>query len=528
MAKTRNFSIYLLKKGFNASNALQERHNLKKANADCRSLPEGSLIYYGQNPPKSPWWKEYWGIENSIQQSSVGALIFLPVNSRCFVISHGNCFHNLKTNSYEYDFGILTTLNAVDPNKIKSTDLLMPETAKRQRIQIPNASNLTYFDFNSDETIVKKLTGAVKDQYKELFRNATGSSSFCIASKVEANELTTFCKRLLDIYQSTSYQSTFPDLKNVSPIKDPDILEKLNKQLLQDFNEKSNCLSLGIPDIVDYSTNFTVVYSGEGKQSQTLEDINIGDYREYLSANNIEVDNVELFKHHCLQVHDEDGTTKKKFSIYKSFLYDCNLGDITYHMCDGSWYEINTEFILRLNKELDKIFADNHDVLKECTFQREYEYNKNASIEASKGCSIKCLDTENIAPYGQTAIEPCDIIVLRNDALELIHNKISTRSSSLSHLFNQGLNSAILLRQNDEAKRKLEDLVGLDMNVNNHIREGHFRVTYGIITNKPKSLKSSSLPLFSRISLLRCYKMLKLMQIDVLVVLIKNNCDKNV
>jgi uncharacterized protein (TIGR04141 family) len=65
-------------------------------------------------------------------------------------------YHQLKDESYEYDFGLRTTLNAVDPDKIKSTDIFKLENARRQRIQTPVASNLNLFDFEQDESIIKK------------------------------------------------------------------------------------------------------------------------------------------------------------------------------------------------------------------------------------------------------------------------------------------------------------------------------------------------------------------------------------
>ena len=189
MAKSRNFSVYLLKREFNADNALKDEINLTRITENDTNIPEGGVMYVGQSPIKQPWWKEYWGINQDLKQSTAGAIVFLPVNDRWFAITFGSSYHNLKEKSYEYDFGIRTTLNSLDPEKIKSTDLLIPETAKRQRIQIPNAANLTYFDFNKDESIVKKLTGAVKEEYTDLIRNATGSSNLRFATACEPNEL---------------------------------------------------------------------------------------------------------------------------------------------------------------------------------------------------------------------------------------------------------------------------------------------------------------------------------------------------
>lgn len=118
------------------------------------------------------------------------------------------------------------------------------------------------------------------------------------------------------------------------------------------------------------------------------------------------------------------------------------------------------------------------------------------------------------------------MIAVDNNLAELIHNKISTRSAYLSHLFNQGVNSAILLRQNTEAKNKLKELVEHNNSLEEKINNDQYHVTYGIISNKSRELKSDALPIFSRISLLRCVKTLKLMKIPTSVYLIKDNVDR--
>ena len=526
MAKSRNFSVYLLKKGFDAHNSLKEGHHLTPLNEANTNIPANGIMYYGQNQTKSPWWKEYWGISQNLQQTSVSAIVFFPVNDRWFAVTFGASYHNLKENSYEYDFGLRTTLNALDPERIKSTDLLMPETAKRQRIQIPNASSLTYFDFNTDESIVKRLTGAVKEEYKGLLHNATGASSLRFTTACEASELAQLCSNLLDIYIRRDYEESFPDLHNITPIKDPDLISSLESKLLAAFQEESMSLKLAIPDIVDYSTNFRVKYRVATKQSKEYEDVCIENYIEYINERQINIDNISYFTKHFLCILEENGNILQTFSIYKSLLFDCIYNNKTYHFCDGCWYEINTNFIERLKTELDPIFADVHHVLCECDKKREDDYNIEAQRRSPEELNVCCLDKCSIAPQGQHNVEPCDLIAVKNNMAELIHNKISTRSAYLSHLFNQGVNSVILLRQNTEAKDKLKELVGHNHSLEERIDNDRYQVTYGIITNKVKELKSNALPIFSRISLLRCVKTLKLMKIPTTVFLIKDNVDR--
>lgn len=50
MPKSRNFSVYLLKPEFNANNSLKEGHQLQLLREDDTNIPEGGVMYYGQNP----------------------------------------------------------------------------------------------------------------------------------------------------------------------------------------------------------------------------------------------------------------------------------------------------------------------------------------------------------------------------------------------------------------------------------------------------------------------------------------------
>ena len=62
MSKSRSFSIYLLKKGFDASNSLKDEHELEE-DIDAEALPKDALLFVLDNAPHPPWWKTYFGIE---------------------------------------------------------------------------------------------------------------------------------------------------------------------------------------------------------------------------------------------------------------------------------------------------------------------------------------------------------------------------------------------------------------------------------------------------------------------------------
>lgn len=524
MAKSRGFSIFLLKDAFSADNALKEDHNLELIEEEGTNLPEGSVMYIADRPGNAPWWKNYWGIQQDLHQVQKGALTFLPVNDRWVVLTFGMTHHQLKDNAYEYDFGLRTTLNALDPAKIKSTDILQPENAKRQRIQSPTASSLNFFDIRHDESIIKKLTGSVKPEYGELFKNATGASSLRISSNRSAHQIIDLCSTLIEIYEKDDYVQSFPDIRNIEPVKDPDKIVQLNEKLLEAFADAPVELVLSIPEIVDYSDTFKIKYSGAGRSNLEYNDVFISGYREYLQERNIDqIEDVDVFYKHLMSILDENGNTLRQYNIYKSFLFDCEIDDETYHLCDGEWYFIETSFIQRLENSLNPYFIANHPFLHPCDEIKEDAYN--TSVKDANPVVI-CLDKTSISPPGQRQVEPCDLISIEDNKLHLVHVKISTRSSSLSHLFNQGVNSVELLRMEEASRNKLKELVENDAAICNLIDNGGFMVTYGIITKKAANRQSKNLPIFSRISLLRAVNALKMMGIPCSIFFIYDNMDR--
>ena len=85
MAKSRSFSIYLLKEGYDATNALREDHALDD-DIGAQGLPEGATLFVLDSDPRPPWWKSYFNVEKNLTQVNKGALVFLPVGGRCFAL----------------------------------------------------------------------------------------------------------------------------------------------------------------------------------------------------------------------------------------------------------------------------------------------------------------------------------------------------------------------------------------------------------------------------------------------------------
>lgn len=530
--KSRPFSIFLLKGGFSASNALPAKHSLSVAKK-AANAPEGSTIYILDTEPKRPWWSDYFGVQEELWQESKGALIFLPVDDRCFALSFGHVFHHLNDDSYEYDFGLKVTLNSVDPKKLKSADMIEPGPARRKRTQVPVSTELTYLDFDGNSEIIKSLTGKVKNEYQDLFATATGSASLKISMCITPNELAKRCKVLLELYKKDDYKRIFPNIQNIVPIKEPAAVNELDGLLLNSMIQKDGSTTMSIPDIVDYRENTCCIFTGAGRVSDVYPDISIEAFYSYMGDkfkwSDFKIDHLKSYR---VVLTDVEGTPGRSYGLYRTLIFDAKRPgeDAVYHLNDGIWYKAEKSFVERLRLYLDArceatdLISYNHDEVKDDkSIYSEENYNTAISNWNEK---FICLDQTDISPADSTQIEPCDIYCVNEDESSFCgyraifyHIKISTRSSNLSHLFNQGVNSVELIELELTSANKLKQIIIEKIGNNDESRylspfdKFDFKVVFGIITHKEPSLKSENLPLFSKISLMRCMQRLALMKI---------------
>ncbi len=518
-SKSNTLSIYLLKDGFNADSALKENHNL---DGDLRNESQHQqVIRYSKNTFNPPWWKDYLGINDQISQGIQGAVLFLTVESRTFAITFGNGFQKLKNESYEYDFGLITTLNSINPKALKSTDILLPENALRRRNQAPQDSDLNFFDIDYDSSVINRLTGKVKDEYKELFSNTTGADNVRLATKKILLELPELCKKLLVIYNKKDYERIFPNLRNVVPIKNPKLLNTLNNALISELKKKSNDVVLTIPDIADF-TDFHCIRFSESRKFPSYDDSDIKFFYDFLGNSLAEISMKNLTSGYKMYVFAEDDRQKANYSIYKSLIWDYTDDNNSYHLCNGNWYQISNDFAEKLRNTIDPLFIDCQ--LPDYSHESEEDYNKHA---AENDANLICLDRKNIASNGDN-VEPCDLYKVENNIAHYIHVKIGTRSTTISHLLNQGSNSISLINSDLKARKKLRELIKGKSNSNQFatlvapIENKKSKVIFAIISPKEATLKSKALPLFSRISLNRVIKDLSSKAVEVGVTMIKH------
>jgi uncharacterized protein (TIGR04141 family) len=307
------------------------------------------------------------------------------------------------------------------------------------------------------------------------------------------------------------------------------VISSLNEKLSAAIFDLSAPIVLTVPDILDYGDESFVQFSGRGV-SPIFDDVYVKHYREYLEDHGVtsETMSLEVLKHDYMLLLDGSNNQRQRWSIYKSLVYEVSDGsDYSYHFSDGSWFRVATDLIVALRQDVDPYWIDAN--LPEHRWASEGDYNKEVSDELN----AVCLDQTNVSPRGQTAIEPCDILRMVDNTFEMVHVKIGTSSANLSHLFNQAVNSAELLRTVEQSSQKLHKLVekradaATADSVLAAVKSDRFKVAIAIVSHKrTPGLKSDNLPIFSRISLRRALRSLSAMRVPVSVQLVPDATDR--
>lgn len=521
MAKARSFSIYLLKASCaSPDKALKADHGLKTASHKDAVGPTWPT-YIATKSAASPWWRAYFGISDSVAQGFAGAIVFVEASGRTFALTFGHMRHHLRDEAYEYDFGLRTTLNTVDPKEIRNTDELDPATSRRRRTQLAERSDINYFDFDGDSAVLRSLTGAIRPEYKALFSHATGASNLRLSTKKLRADLSSLLEDIYEVYQKDTYLTAFPDATNIQPVKDPADLAILDEKLVQAVRTKSDDLTLTIPELVDFQEDFEVSYGGAGK-SDLYPDAGLDDYYAWLATNGVALGTLTLnsLQHHRLCVTTDDGIKRGDYSIYKSLVFESSFDGQheAFHLSEGTWYKVEADYLEALSADIDPLFVDGG--LPPRTEHLEAEYNELQLVPHWPGSVL--LDKTNTSPKGQTMVEPCDVARSQNGSLVLTHVKLGVGASDLSHLFSQGATAVDLLNGVPEARDKLKVLItdrapGFDLS---GLAAQVFKVEYVIVTRNDTTLASGALPLFSRISLRRAHRALTSMKSEAVVMLV--------
>ncbi|MEV6717274.1 TIGR04141 family sporadically distributed protein [Lentzea sp. NPDC051208] len=168
----------------------------------------------------------------------------------------------------------------------------------------------------------------------------------------------------------------------------------------------------------------------------------------------------ELEAARLVPCEDDQGQEElcRPISMFKWIAFETSIGDKTFCLQQGRWYELSKDSIDRVNEQLAELIANKSSLLfpvweRQKGKDDEHRYCED---ELAKQPGFLCLDQDFAKTPMHPKLELADGIGPDD---ELIHIKWPSRAAELGHLFNQAQASAWSQRLEPEALQQLREKV---------------------------------------------------------------------
>jgi uncharacterized protein (TIGR04141 family) len=536
------FNIYLFKEDATSFNHCVKPSTTERPYQSIRgehSLKDAEYeVYLIKGKPKEPDWVKFIrnyvdeGKLSGVKNKTNSVLIALKTDTiegnRFFAISCGHGYHLINKELMEYDFGLLTSLNCIEPNKIKS---IQSRSLGVQVIQNHEASNAEAkmgefgFDFNSD--ILRSVSGICSDP--TLGSHITGSDNLCITAKIGFRELADKCRESFAKYKLDIYKNNFKFIEFLKYEKDPVIIDYLDDSLIESINGRLDApyLSVAFPDQIEYNRCDYYEISGLGRK-EILGDVRLGELYRYLNDN--EVDIAKIKKGIKIMGLDESSNPcTSQETLYNFLTFEKEQDDKIYVLCNGRWYYIMADYICQIESEIKEI-------IKPCEKPKLKPWPMSTNSKGKNGYNeghyniLYENDPEYLyldkglfsfgRGYGHSSSEIADIFHKSTNKLFFV--KKLNGSQTLSHLFSQGSVSADLFREFKQYQETFLNKARIKWpreDFNTEMLKSLVFV-YAIGTEGDRDL-IEALPIFSKINLLKHAKLISKMNYGVESIKIK-------
>lgn len=453
----------------------------------------------GVSPPS--WLKNFFGetLEGDIKLLSASArgVLFVSIEHNAakiaFIVSFGLGRHMVKQGIIEDRFGLKVVLNSVARGSLRSIDkTTLGSVPRHTREQIGRDSVASDFGIDIEQDLVSSVTG--KSRYGELGKTIAGKDSLAVSAKVDVSNIKEFLAFCYERYLSEDYKEEYDWIDQIADIRNPQIIDDLNKELLKRIEQKDfGKIWMAVPEVVDWVDIKGFRYL-RPKKADLRDDLDIKDFLAALDSDVTDIEVLKLARVYVVSAKTDEVTDH--WSAYRCIYAELEQGGLTYILNNGRWYQVTKDFAQQVTEGFAQM-EESAAGLPDYAHADENAYNQAASEALLDSC---CMDREMIRHGGgHSSIEFCDIY--ERGAKRLIHVKHYGGSSHLSHLFAQGAVAGELFVADVAFRQKLNDKLPDGFKLaepKNRPVPGDYEVVYGIISD---SLKPINIPFFSKVSL---------------------------
>jgi uncharacterized protein (TIGR04141 family) len=448
---------------------------------------------------------------SALLNSHGAAVLLIRHRGYRFILVYGTGRFAIERSWTEPRFGLRVVANSVSSDRIISADTRgLVGRGRSQRTVMPSAGPLYELGIETDEELVRLLEGKPTADFANAA--AGGESLRLRIQRFSLARLQEKLDQIIEKYESSRYKELYEFLDYFTPVRREDkaLRDGLKSVVIDLIRQRSDDLAFAAPDILEpLEINHYLLRYG-GYTSYELEELSTEAVYDALEQWSIE----DPLRSVRVDAYDSSGDLVggESYNLMDYVVADFPYDDRRYVLCAGEWIEVDQDYVVAVQRRIDRI----PDIARKLKLDR-WRLKVHEDEEAYNGHlgerGWKVLDRKNFPiERPNQKVEICDLLTADK---QLICVKRMTKSSTLSHLFAQGLVSADLLVNNAEGyqERVMEYLRELRPGATFGSRDD-WTVVYAIATSNTARL-SKSLYFFSKVSLDRTAKQLRSLGVNV-------------
>ena len=250
---TYSLTIFLMKEYVtNFEWCIKEKTSVQRIQLRKEGNLDGIIVVAQSSHKKPEWvtWLEDLGTENiDIEDNTSNkAMLLVKINGRIMAVifGYGRCL--LREEYIEKNFGLLTAINMIDSEQIRSINASkIEDMVIHRQEQTTYATGQDEFSINTMSDIIMSVAGNLKT------------------------------------YQSENYKKNFPWIDNIQQIRDPELKGNLEAELIRKlWNKDLKNIYIAPPETIDWNRTKGIAMSGMGKRKNDAknygQDLNLEEY----------------------------------------------------------------------------------------------------------------------------------------------------------------------------------------------------------------------------------------------------------
>jgi uncharacterized protein (TIGR04141 family) len=486
---------------------LRRSESLTELDVSINGRPNGHLFVQPSADKVPSWLSLFRGSVNfeslAAYNANTAAVWLTEVSGRLLALAFGYGRNLLRPGVFEEDFGLRVTLNAVDSDKIRSVDrMTLDAISQHSRIQSSRDANISEFGLDIEQDLLRAVTGAPSEP--RLGKRLTGKDGLQITVAVGLGEISVLLARYLEEYNKQDYKTRFPWVTQIHEVSDPAKESSLDVILFEKLRTRNlDRLWLAVPEMMDWEGLAGFRYRNS-KRAALYPDIHVNTFLDSIEDPADIDDFILKRRHHVQAIAADNDAVVRQWPVYRCLYCEVNYRGETYLLNNAHWFRIAAGFVERINDAIARIPQSSlslpaYSDASEASYCRRVAQQDSIRYALMDRHLIGCSTLPN-------RVEFCD---LYSSERQLIHLKRYSGSSTLSHLFAQGVVSGRLFLNEADFRREVNTALPESYRLANPDRKpapDEFEVVYGIISQSPRRL---ILPFFSRVNLKNAYSNLR-------------------